>query len=618
MMKHIKWSISALLCGWLGVSTAFPCTTFVLEGNGHIYFGRNFDWFSEDGLVIINQRNIRKTAFVTPGNTPAQWTSQYGSVTFNAVGQKMPCGGMNEAGLVVENMWLDQSKCPAADSRPAVNVLEWIQYQLDNCRTVAEVVATDERLRIDPLAMPARAHYLVCDAGGDCASIEFLDGKMVCHRGDNLPCRALANDPYDASAAYLKAHPEPEGDVRTLRAAYRKQKVDGRFAHAATRAARFTAGTMRQDLDYAFETLDDVCQGSYTVWRLVYDVSNRRIHYRTRSHPQERTLDLNSMDFARGLPVQFFNLRPRTADSLRFQSALPAAAPDFQDLSETRHRRYAEGYLSQAWVKRGFGCMTPLMEAMLLHLRTDTCDGSGAIVNTPQPGALEGSPSGEEIMRKALAARGGREAASRLQSLHSRGTADLSWQKNKHLPLETITSRSNKLLVTVESKPVSPSGHYEYGYDGQRGWEKPFGAGLKLLEGKALDECREAAEFSLGEPEDYHSMHYLSETTFDGRKCWALKVVRNSGNEEINYYDAASYLLAGTVEHSAAAETWVVTTYRDYQAVGGFKFPTRIDCRRRWNHFVIRLSSIEVNTVEDSAFKMPSGSRANYNSASKR
>jgi hypothetical protein len=113
-------------------------------------------------------------------------------------------------------------------------------------------------------------------------------------------------------------------------------------------------------------------------------------------------------------------------------------------------------------------------------------------------------------------------------------------------------------------------------------------------------------------------MHYLGETTFDGRKCWALKVVRKSGNEEINYYDAASYLLAGTVEHSAAAETWVVTTYRDYQAVGGFKFPTRIDCRRRWNHFVIRLSSIEVNTVEDSAFKMPSGSRANYNSASKR
>jgi hypothetical protein len=42
---------------------------------------------------------------------------------------------------------------------------------------VAEVVANDERLRIDPLTIPALIHYLVCDAGGDCASIDFLDLK---------------------------------------------------------------------------------------------------------------------------------------------------------------------------------------------------------------------------------------------------------------------------------------------------------------------------------------------------------------------------------------------------------------------------------------------------------
>ena len=316
-MKHINWNLSVLLCSLLGASTAFPCTTFVLEGEVRVYFGRNLDWYSEDGLVVINQRNIHKTAFVTPGNAPAKWTSRYGCVTFNSVGLEMPAGGMNEAGLVVENMWLGQTRYPAADSRPAVNLLEWIQYQLDNCRTVAEVVATDERLRIDPRTIPARVHYLVCDAGGDCASIEFLDGKMVCHRGENLPCRALANDTYDASAAYVKAHPEPEGNVRTLRAAYRKQKIDGRFAHAAARAARFKPGTTRQDVDYAFETLDEVCQGSLTVWRLVYDVPNRRIHFRTRSHPQERTLDLKSMDFTCGRPVQFFNLRPRAQTLLR-------------------------------------------------------------------------------------------------------------------------------------------------------------------------------------------------------------------------------------------------------------------------------------------------------------
>ena len=595
-MKHTKSAISAFLCGWLGASSALACTTFVLEGNGHIYFGRNFDWFSEDGLVIINQRDIHKTAFVTPGNTPAQWTSRYGSVTFNAVGQEMPCGGMNEAGLVIEDMWLDQTRCPAADSRPAVNALEWIQYQLDNCRTVAEVVASDERLRIDPLTMPAPVHYLVCDAGGDCASVEFLDGKMVCHRGENLPCRALANDPYSASAAHLKAHPEPEGSARTLKAAYRKQKVDGRFAHAATRAARFAPGTTRQDLDYAFETLDDVCQGSETVWRLVYDVTNRRIHYRTRSHPQERTLDLKSMDFACGGPVQFFSLLPCSTSPERFQPALSVAAPEFQDLTEARHRRYVEGYLAHGWLKRGFGDMTPVMEAMLLHLRADTCADAGA----PQCPV-----TADEVMRRALAARGGSEGASRLQSLHSRGSTDPSWQKRKHLPLETFITRSNQLLIHAGTKAASAAGHYEYGFDGQRGWEIPFGAPLRVLEGKALVECREAAEFSLDEPADYVATRCLGEASFDGRKCWALKVARKSGKEEVHYYDKASYLPAGIVGYSAASETWVMTALRDYQDFGGFKFPTRIECRRRWNNYVIRLSSIDVNTVEDSVFKMP-------------
>jgi choloylglycine hydrolase len=604
-MNRAKGILSALLCGLLGASTALPCTTFVLEGGGRVYFGRNLDWFSEDGLVIINQRNIRKTAFVTPGNAPAQWTSQYGSVTFNGVGLEMPFGGMNEAGLVVENMWLCQTRYPAADSRPAVNMLEWIQYQLDNCRTVAEVVATDERLRIDPLTIPARVHYLVCDAGGDCASIEFLDGKMVCHRGANLPCRALANDPYAPSAAYLKAHPEPEGTIRTLRAAYRKQKVDGRFAHAATRVARFAPGTTRHDVDYAFETLDEVCQGSLTVWRLVYDVSNRRIYYRTRSHPQERALDLKGIDFACGRPVQFFNLRSRPSDFDRFQPALPAAAPEFQDLSETQHRRYVEAYLAQGWLKQGFGDMTPLMEAMLLHLRADNCDGAAATGSVAGPGGLEGSLSAEEVMRQALAARGGREAASRIQSLHSQGLTDASWHKRKHLSLESFATRANKLLVAVQTKPASASDHYEYGFDGQRGWEIPFGAALKVLEGKALDECRQAAEFSLDEPEDYISTHCLGEVSFDGRKCWALKVVRKSGREEIHYYDSANYLLAGIVRFSAANETWAMTNFRDYRDFGGFKFATGIECRRRQNKYVIRLRSVQVNTVQDSVFKMP-------------
>jgi penicillin V acylase-like amidase (Ntn superfamily) len=50
-----------------------------------------------------------ETATVGESPNPAKWVSRYGSVTFNQYGCENPTGGMNEAGLVVEQMWLDES-----------------------------------------------------------------------------------------------------------------------------------------------------------------------------------------------------------------------------------------------------------------------------------------------------------------------------------------------------------------------------------------------------------------------------------------------------------------------------------------------------------------------------
>ena len=96
-------------------------------------------------------------------------------------------------------------------------MLQWIQYQLDNCATVGEVIATDQKIRLEKTNVRARIHYFVCDASGDCATIEFLDGAMQVHRGKTLPCRALANDTYEWSAAYLRAHRPNKGDSEPLR-----------------------------------------------------------------------------------------------------------------------------------------------------------------------------------------------------------------------------------------------------------------------------------------------------------------------------------------------------------------------------------------------------------------
>jgi choloylglycine hydrolase len=119
-----------LLCFFAGVSVA--CTTFCINKNGHIVFGRNYDWVTDAGIVNTNQRDLFKTSMKAGDGETISWISKYGSITFNQYGKEFPTGGMNEKGLVVELTWLDGSRYPEKDSRSAVNVLQWIQYQLDN------------------------------------------------------------------------------------------------------------------------------------------------------------------------------------------------------------------------------------------------------------------------------------------------------------------------------------------------------------------------------------------------------------------------------------------------------------------------------------------------------
>ena len=348
------------LC-WAAAASVHACTTFVLEGDGRILFGRNLDWDWANGLVIVNARDVMKRSFVLPGEQPAFWTSKYGSVTFNQFGQDMPYGGMNEKGLVIENMWLDETQYAKPDGRPTINLLQWIQYQLDNCQTVDEVLATDAKLRVDAPNGAATIHYLVCDAKGDCATIEFLNGKMVSHQGSELPDRALANSTYEESLAYAKAHPEA---ASSLNRPLTQPASLPRFEHAADRVAAFKPKSPQADLNYAFTTLDQVCQPHYTVWQIVYDVAARQIHFRTRDQRTERTLEFKNLAFDTcGQPAKFVDIQTVPANG-NWQ---------WDDLTEDRQRKYLHEFCSQPTLQARFGDLTPLMEGEMMVLKTYKC-----------------------------------------------------------------------------------------------------------------------------------------------------------------------------------------------------------------------------------------------------
>ena len=295
MRRWIGLLASGLVAVVVASTPATACSTFCIPNNGKPVFGRNYDWMVEDGYVIINQRNRVKIG--ASADNPPTWESKYGSVTFNQFGREMPCGGMNEAGLVVEVMMLSESAYPPPDDRPAVDVLQWVQYQLDMCATVDEVLATDTRLRVETNESPQ--HYLIADRSGRVATIEYIAGRMVVHTGKDLPVPVLTNTNYASSLAYLKLHKGfgGKGEIQ------RRAKSLDRFTCAADMVRTYDPASGRPVLEYAFDILDTVAQGDSTKWSIVYEVAAGRVHFRTHSARQIKTIDLTQLNFACTEPV---------------------------------------------------------------------------------------------------------------------------------------------------------------------------------------------------------------------------------------------------------------------------------------------------------------------------
>jgi len=179
------------------------CTAFVLDKDGFSLFGTNYDNQIGEGLIFINKRNVTKSYWEKdPVSNPAEWTSKYGSVTFNLVMNQDVWGGMNEKGLVITTLWLEESQSPEPDERPWLYSGWWRQYLLDNFSTVDEVIASDSLVRIKEFV----EHFLVSDRSGNCASIEFIDGKMVYHVGKTMPVNCLTNNTYKESLKSWQYH----------------------------------------------------------------------------------------------------------------------------------------------------------------------------------------------------------------------------------------------------------------------------------------------------------------------------------------------------------------------------------------------------------------------------
>lgn len=294
----MKKSIGTLLLLTTLVQSIYPCSSFVLKNGKTVLLGKNFDWTFDNGYIIKNLKNTTKVAYCTHNGTPASWTSTYGSITFNQNGKEMPYGGMNEKGLVVEMLWLDDTRFNISDNKTYLNELEWIQYQLDNFQTIDEVVANIERIKIYPIK--GKIHYILADNNGKSVIIEYLDGKPKIYEKEANSCQAITNKSVVFSEKYIdNLQNIPKKNTSEI---YRYHQLENQIKKLKT-PSDFSEKT-------AFQMLKSVSipKGDFkTVWSIVYNLENKTISFFSHSHKETKQINLNNIDFEQGLSAFIIN-----------------------------------------------------------------------------------------------------------------------------------------------------------------------------------------------------------------------------------------------------------------------------------------------------------------------
>lgn len=294
-MRRLRFWIPILAAVIILPSSLRPCTSFVWKGGNILFFGSNYDNSIWQGLLFINPKDVRKQGW-EPSTSGAvlSWTSRYGSVTFSVAGLQLAWAGMNEAGLVLSTMALSETRNPGPDERPPLRSPLWMQYVLDTCASIDEVIALDKTVRISETL----DHYLVADASGRAAVVEFLDGKTVVYSDAKLPMPALANQPYAACVERLR---------RGLPSTIDSYDSAARMKRVVDRGKKSPQKTVDKAVDDAFSALKDV-SSPFTQWSIVFDIPGRTIHLLSSRNPNRRRIELPKLDFACGKPLRWLDV----------------------------------------------------------------------------------------------------------------------------------------------------------------------------------------------------------------------------------------------------------------------------------------------------------------------
>jgi hypothetical protein len=219
-------------------------------------------------------------------------------------------------------------------------------------------------------------------------------------------------------------------------------------------------------------------------------------------------------------------------------------------------------------------------------------------------------PSARSIIDRHITAVGGRKAILARNSMYATGTVSIASQGMSG-PVEIFAAKPNKV---VQRLTIGGIGQIEEGFDGQIGWSLSPVTGPSLSQGPELEQKRFDADFysELHEAARYDSMTTVEKTTFEGRPCYKVRLVRRGGGEEFEFYDVETGLKAGgiTTRESPMGPITATTVEGGYKRFGALLQATTLKSTAMGLEQSVTLTAVEYDTVKPSVFEAPAAIKA--------
>ncbi len=221
-----------------------------------------------------------------------------------------------------------------------------------------------------------------------------------------------------------------------------------------------------------------------------------------------------------------------------------------------------------------------------------------------QPATSE-LPPAPALIERFVAAIGGRDAVLRHKTRRQVGTLTLPAQGVSG-ELEILAAAPDLVRLRVKLAGI---GEIEQGFDGRVAWLVNPMTGPMVLDGRARAHMQMDADFyeELHRADRFAALETLERTTFEGTPAYKVRLVRPTGEVDLEFFAVDSGLLLGSVvsRTTPMGEVETTTVLSDYREFGGVRLPTRIRQRVMNVEQVLTIAHVEFDTLDRTAFAPP-------------